>query len=248
MRTEWVKQSKRRLLAVSSRRRNVLEICHVTSEHVLLCSRLVEQCVVLRNLSLVFIHRMRLSVASLTSHLLFAVFALLALQLVQSPQSLGRHVNRMSNLMQTTTGGASTIKINVSGSHTLHRVAELCTVTFNVVHESTDRKATVTKVTEKTNEISALLRGLAPAAVAATVDFGEADQNAEERDIDKPVAKWSMGSVHTHSYVPYIPDRSSSAPEPPMKYQTSATFSVTFRDFQKLESFVGDLTVRMDHV
>lgn len=186
------------------------------------------------------------------SHLLFAVFAVLVLQLVQSPQSLGRHVHKMSNLFQTTTGGASTIKINVSGQTTLHRVAELCTVNFNVVHESTDRKDTVIKVTEKSNELSTLLQGLAPARLASsaaamsqTVTIEEADQNAEERDTDKPVAKWSMSTVSTSSYIPYNPDRSDTDPNASRKYQTSTTFAVTFRDFGKLEAFVGDLTVRM---
>lgn len=146
---------------------------------------------------------------------------------------------------------ATPLTVNVSGGHTLHRIAELCDVSFTVTHESEDRRETITKVTETANDISKALREMAPvklvqggsADLTASTTVEEADQAAEERDIEKPVAKWTMARLHTYSFVPYISNRKVEDREPNRKHKTSASFSATFRDFKKMEEFVNDLIV-----
>lgn len=144
---------------------------------------------------------------------------------------------------------SAALQINVSGQHTLHRLAELATVSWRVTHEDTDRALSIRKVTEKSNEISTVLRGLAPSKLTATaitesITVEEADQAAEERETDNAVAKWSMARIQTYSYTPYISNKKTTDPDPPKRHRTTASFSATWRDFKQLEAFVGELTVR----
>lgn len=138
----------------------------------------------------------------------------------------------------------STCTINVTGTRTLHRLAELCTVNFDVTDTSQNKAESTAKVMKTANEISAVVRSLAPlplqqnASMISAMSVEQADQSMEERETDKPVAKWTMARLNVRSFVPYSPD-----PDPPRKHAATVTFRVTFRDFAKMEGFVSELVV-----
>lgn len=130
--------------------------------------------------------------------------------------------------------------IVVNGSHTLQRLAELCTVSFDVFCQGSNKDAIVSKVTQVAKGLSMVLWSLSSAANAEAVVVSTTTiREAEERESDKPVVRWTMSQQRVRSFTPHDAKRKPTDPLPPLEHTATLDFTATFQDFAEMELFVG---------
>jgi hypothetical protein len=152
---------------------------------------------------------------------------------------------------------SSEITINVSGDYSQRINPELCQVSFRVSHNSTDLNEALDKVAQTSNKISSILKDLAPHKSEAT--SASLALEAEPPIVDGfPVTKWSVQRIHKWSSTQRVTDSTTEGPaaaartfsttttyREETRHHVHTTMNATFHDFEKLEDFVGLITVSL---
>lgn len=140
---------------------------------------------------------------------------------------------------------SSRIKVNVGGTYTHYHPAERCVVTIRVSKEGDSQASVVESVSNTSNELSELFKSLS---------FKEKPlEKAEGLEVVPPhipITHWSMSSLATSSWIPYVPPGNNNAQgtdaKPPARvFRATTSFTVKFRDFKKMGEICLNVTVSL---
>lgn len=133
------------------------------------------------------------------------------------------------------------IAVNVGGSYTHYSPAERCLVTIRVSKEGDSQASVVESVSKTSNELAELCKSLCPKDQA----LERAGEGVEVQDPSNPVTHWSMSSLSTSSWIPYVPANPQGTEHKPAsrQYRACTNFSIKFKDFKKMGEVCLNVTV-----